>query len=117
MMNSGIDTGEKYNVDYAWPSDLIAIERRLPPEPGHKKWRTIEGKEYYIPGEVCDPIGKDWFWVEGDKPRPDEELLKQLQACRQRGANFLLDVGPDRHGLISDDYAQALVRLAKNAGL
>jgi alpha-L-fucosidase len=117
MMNSGIDTGEKYNVDYAWPSDLIAIERRLPPESGHKKWRTVEGKEYYIPGEVCDPIGKDWFWVEGDKPRPDEELLKQLQACRQRGVNFLLDVGPDRHGLIPDDYAQALQRLAKNAGL
>ncbi len=116
MMNSGISTGEQYNVDYAWPSDLIAIERRLPPGAGHKAWRTIEGKEYYMPGEVCDPIGKEWFWVEGDTPRPDADLLKQLKDCKARGVNLLLDVGPDRHGLIPDYYAEALARLAKGAG-
>lgn len=117
MMNSGIDTGEKYNVDYAWPSDLIAIERRIPPGSGHKKWREIEGKEYYLPGEVCDPIGKDWFWVEGDRPRSDDDLCKQLKDCKARGVNMLLDVGPDKHGLIPDYYADALMRLRKNAGL
>ena len=58
MMNSGISTGKEYRVDYAWPSDLIAIERNVPPGEGHAKWRTIEGKEYYMPGEVCDPIDK-----------------------------------------------------------
>ena len=114
MMNSGISTGENYNVDYAWPSDLIAVERRLPPEAGHKKWRTIEGKQYYMPGEVCDPIGKGWFYVEGDLPRSDEELAKQFEACRARGVNFLLDVGPDNHGLIPEYVVQALMRLRKN---
>ena len=61
MMNSGI--GNPDAVAYAWPSDLIAIERNVPPGTGHRKWREIEGKKYYMPGEVCDPIGKDWFWV------------------------------------------------------
>ena len=117
MMNSGISTGETYNVDYAWPSDLIAIERRLPPPSGHRKWRTIEGKRYYMPGEVCDPIGKKWFYVSGDDARPDDELLEQFQACRRRGANFLLNVPPDKHGLIPDNYAGALNRLRKNANL
>jgi len=117
MMNSGISTGETYNVDYAWPSDLIAIERRLPPESGHKKWRTIEGEEYYLPAEVCDPIGKEWFYVEGDVPRPDQELIEQFEGCRARGASFLLDVPPDKHGLIPDASAQALRRLRENAGL
>ncbi|MBN2312056.1 MAG: alpha-L-fucosidase, partial [Candidatus Hydrogenedentes bacterium] len=111
MMNSGISDGGEYNVDYAWPSDLIAIERWLPPETGHTKWREIEGGRYYLPGEVCDPIGKDWFYVEGDVPRPDGELLEQLTACRARGANFLLDVPPDTHGRIPDDTVQALMRL------
>jgi len=115
MMNSGIGTQEKYNVDYAWPSDIISIERRLPPGVGHKKWREIEGKEYYMPGEVCDPIGKEWFWVEGDQPRADDELLKIYENCRAGGANLLLDVPPDRHGLIPDYHVQALVRLRKNA--
>lgn len=73
--------------------------------------------EHYLPGEVCDPIGKDWFWVEGDAPRPDEKLLEMLQLCRARGTNLLLDVPPDRHGRIPEPSVQALLRLRKNAGL
>ena len=70
-----------------------------------------------MPGEVCDPIGKHWFYVPGDDARPDDELLEQFQACRRRGANFLLNVPPDKHGLIPDNYADALNRLRKNVGL
>ncbi len=117
MMNSGIITGEDYPVDYAWPSDIIAIERKLPPESGHRKWRKIEGKDVYMPGEVCDPIGKDWFWVPGDVPRPDAVLTDIVVSCRKRGVNLLLDVPPDEHGLIPDCHVQALMRLRKNAGI
>jgi alpha-L-fucosidase len=114
MMNSGISTGAEYNVDYAWPSDLIAIERNVPPGSGHEKWREIEGKRYYMPGEVCDPIGKDWFYVEGDVPRPDDELRQQYEACRARGVNFLLDVPPDKHGKIPQMHVDALMKLAQH---
>lgn len=117
MMNSGISTGETYNVEYAWPSDLIAIERNVPPGAGHNKWREIEDKEYYMPGEVCDPIGKEWFYVEGDTPRPDEDLLKIFDNCRNGGVNLLLDVPPDKHGLIPGETIAALQRLRKNAGI
>jgi hypothetical protein len=84
---------------------------------GHVRWRTIEGKRYYLPGEVCDPIGKEWFYVEGDRPRLDEVLLTILTETRKRGANLLLDVGPNQHGLISEECRDALMRLRKNAGL
>lgn len=117
MMNSGQTNGATYRAAYAWPSDLIAIERNVPPDSGHKKWRNIEGKNYYMPGEVCDPIGKDWFWVAGDKPRSDEALLKQFNACRTGGANLLLSVPPDKHGLIPDETVAALMRLRKNANI
>jgi len=117
MMNSGIGDGESYDTAYAWPSDLVAIERALPPEAGHRRWREIEGREYCLPGEVCDPLGKAWFHVEGDAPRPDAALVDLLQACRTRGANLLLDVPPDRHGRIPDASVRALMRLRKNAGL
>ncbi len=116
MMNSGISDQIHYNVDYAWPSDIIAIERRLPAEGGFQKMREIEGKTYYMPGEVCDPIGKEWFWVEGDLPRADDDLAKQYAACKARGVNLLLDVAPDKHGLIPDYSAAALNRLRKSAG-
>ncbi len=117
MMNSGISTGENYDVDYAWPSDLIAIERNLPQDGGHKKWREIEGKTYYMPGEVCDPIGKHWFFVEGDHPRSDEDLRNQYLSVTQRGANLLLNVPPDKNGVIPDMHVKALLNLKKNAGI
>jgi len=117
MMNSGIGDGSSYNIDYAWPSDLIAIERARPPHTGHRKWRTIEGREYYLPAEHCDPIGKDWFFVPGDVPRPDADLQKQYELTRQAGVNFLLDVPPDAHGRIPPDYVAALIRLRQNLNL
>jgi alpha-L-fucosidase len=117
MMNSGISNGGEYNVAYAWPSDLIAIERNVPPGKGHQKWRTIEGKQYYMPGEVCDPIGKEWFWVAGDAPRSDASLAKQWADCREGGVNFLLDVPPDQHGIIPEESVTTLMRLRKNVAL
>jgi alpha-L-fucosidase len=115
MMNSGVSTQETYDTEYAWPSDIIAIERRLPVEAGFNKWRTIESKEYYMPGEVCDPIGKDWFWVEGDLPRADASLVEQFAACKARGVNLLLDVPPDKHGSMPEYWIKALNQLRKNA--
>ncbi len=117
MMNSGIDDGSHYRVDWAWPSDLISLETTLPPASGHLKWREIEGKRVYLPGEFNNPIGKEWFYVEGDPPRPDQELLTMLVESRQRGVNFLLDVPPDKRGLIPDESRDALMRLRKNANL
>ncbi len=76
MMNNGIGDGSSYPVEKAWPADLIAIERFLPnSHTGHVKWRQIEGKSYYMPGEVCDPMGKEWFFTKNDRPRSDAELL------------------------------------------
>ncbi|MBN1559645.1 alpha-L-fucosidase [candidate division KSB1 bacterium] len=117
MMNSGIGDGTQYDVEYAWPSDLIAIERNRPPEPKHDPWRTIEGELYYLPAEHCDPIGKEWFHVSGDLPRSDAALAEQYQQCRDRGVNFLLDVPPNTHGLIPQEYIDALKRLRVNVGI
>jgi len=115
MMNNGTDAN--YNVAYAWPSDLISLERGVPPAMGHERWREIEGKKYYMPGEANDPIGKDWFWVEGDKPRSDKALAKQFQACRAGQVNLVLSAPPDRHGLIPEATIAALMRLKKHANI
>lgn len=117
MMNSGIGDGSSYNVNYAWPSDIMAIERKQPATDGFVKWRSIEGKEYYIPGEHCDPIGKEWFHVPGDLPRPDSELVKQYELTRASGVNFLLNVPPNKNGLIPKEYINSLTRLRKNANI
>jgi alpha-L-fucosidase len=116
-MNSGISSQEVYDAESAFPSDLIVMETRLPPESGHRASRIIDNKKYYMPGEVCDTIGEKWFYFDGDKPRRDEDLLQRFESCKARGANLLLDVPPDKHGRIRGEHIHALERLRKNARL
>jgi alpha-L-fucosidase len=115
MLNSGFGNGSKLKYDYAWPSDIMAIERDLPTSArGYQPWFHIDGKDYYLPGEVCDPIGYEWFYVEGDEPRSDAELLGMRLICHARKVNLLLDVPPDKSGQLPRTTVDALMRLAKN---
>lgn len=124
MMNTGISDGADKPDPDTWPTELIAIETKMPPTSastasrhGHDPWRTILGQRHYLPGEVCDTVQKRWFWTEGDKPKADGELLGMYSLARTRGANLLLDVGPDRHGVIPQDQVDALMRLRRNREL
>lgn len=117
MMNNGFWDGGKYDIEYAWPSDIISIERSLPAGAKYEKWRTIEGQTYYLPGEICDPVGKNWFYVEGEMPRPDQELAQLWATAREHQVNLLLDVGPDKHGRIPKPFRDALMRLRTLVGL
>ncbi len=134
MMNNGFGDGTKLGFNTVWPTDLMAIERYLPnSNNGYQPWHTIAqggrmmdngpvqnqfqsnpAQDYYLPGEVCDPIGYDWFWNARDSLRSDMELLGMRLICRERKTNLLLDVPPDRHGLIPEQTVQALMRLKAN---
>lgn len=59
-----------------------------------------------LPAEVCDPIQKHarWFWTPNQGPddlQSAAEVVARLRTCNARNANYLLDVPPDRDGLIS----------------
>jgi alpha-L-fucosidase len=59
-----------------------------------------------LPAEVCDTLqtGARWFWREARTPADLQEaavVAARLRACNDRHANYLLDVPPDRDGLIS----------------
>ncbi|MCO5239598.1 MAG: alpha-L-fucosidase [Chitinophagaceae bacterium] len=114
-MNKGTPDSTQYDYHYSFPSDLLTIEQGLPPADGYRKWRTVENKGYYMPGEVCDSIGKNWFYTPSDPPRSN--LVEQYVACRRRGANMLLNVPPNKHGIIDSEYIQALMNLRKDAGM
>jgi alpha-L-fucosidase len=124
MMNTGIGDGADQPKPDNWPTDLIAIETRMPPTSassanhhGHDPWRTILGRRHYLPGEVCDTVQKRWFWTPGDQPKRDGELLGLYTLSRARGVNLLLDVAPDRRGVIPQDQVEALMRLRRNLDL
>ncbi|MDD4869096.1 MAG: alpha-L-fucosidase [Kiritimatiellae bacterium] len=117
LMNGGFHDGTKIPVDRIWPTDLISLERTLPSQKTYSQWKIVEGKEYYIPGEFCDSIMPSWYWRQDEKPRDDQKVLAQFQACREAGVNFLLDAPPDNHGLIPETTVKALMRLRHSTGI
>ena len=120
VMNHGVGDGAILKVQHTWPTDVITIERFLPHSRlKYVKWRTVEDRQYYIPGEVCEPISNEWFYTENKEslPRDDHELLGMYLVARQRGANFLLDVPPNKEGVIPEMYVQTLMRLRENLEL
>jgi len=114
LYNHGITDGSELRVNVAWPTDVVTIERNVPvskfPE---LRWREIEKDKYYIPGEVVDTIGNEWFYKQADEPRSDSELLGIYLLCRSRKTNLLLNVPPDKTGLIPQKYIDALTRLKR----
>jgi alpha-L-fucosidase len=114
-MNHGIRDGSVLDVESVWPTDIITIEKCLPPETGHEPWRRVYGEDFYLPAEVCDTVGlgPTWFYSEDKEPKTDEDLLGMYLMTRARGANLLLNVGPDRHGRIPEPFVNALIHLEK----
>lgn len=97
----------------AWPTDLTNGEKTLPPPAGHNPVRYIDGKEYYVPMEVCETVTANWFWHPSDKPRAVRHLYYLYCESTRRGANFLLNVSPDTTGQIPADQVKVLLELKK----
>jgi alpha-L-fucosidase len=93
------------NADSLQQSDAIGFEfpwrKQVPPE------------DNVLPAEVCDTIqtGARWFWREVRQPsdlQTAEEVVARLRLCNARHANYLLNVPPDRDGLISGPHLDRL---------
>ncbi len=121
IMNNGIPDKQGIVYQHSWPTDVVTIERDLPKVNGIVKsqrtsrgWETRHeycGEYFYLPAEICDTMGMEWFYEEDDEPRSTLELASMYGICRSRGANLLLDVGPTPEGLIHDKHRDGLFRL------
>jgi alpha-L-fucosidase len=93
------------NADNLQQSDAIGYE--FP-------WRNqVPPAGNVLPAEVCDTIqtGARWFWREVRQPsdlQTAEEVVARLRLCNARHANYLLNVPPDRDGLISGPHLDRL---------
>lgn len=75
---------------------------------------NIWGK-HWIPGECDVSIRPGWFYhaEEDDKVKTAEQLFDLYLKSVGRGANFLLNVPPDRRGLIHEADSVSLLDFAK----
>jgi alpha-L-fucosidase len=70
------------------------------------------------PAEVCDTIqtGARWFWREARRPgdlQTAETIVARVRLCNSRNANYLLNVPPDRDGLISGPHLERLREIGR----
>jgi alpha-L-fucosidase len=72
-----------------------------------------QGGTDYCPAEADVSIRPGWFWreSENDKVKKPEELLDIYLASVGRGCNLLLNVPPNKDGLISQQDIDALTKL------
>ncbi|MFC1636943.1 beta-propeller fold lactonase family protein [Planctomycetota bacterium] len=87
-----------YSCEFPWDS------KGMPPE-GNT-----------IPAEVCDKISRTWFWNTTDRPehlKDTQAIIKMLKLSNKRNGNYLLNVPPDRQGLISGMHLKRMQELAK----
>ena len=75
---------------------------------------NVHGKAW-IPAECDVSIRPGWFWHENEnsKVKTPEELFSLYLKSVGRGANLLLNVPPDRRGLIHENDSAALVGFKK----
>jgi alpha-L-fucosidase len=68
-----------------------------------------------MPAECDVSIRPGWFWhaSENDKVKPPEKLFDLYLKSVGRGASFLLNVPPDRRGLIHENDAASLREFGK----
>ena len=73
-------------------------------------FETESGKRIQLPLEYCTSLNPDWFWIEGKcYSHPSVETIAGWhRRARRESANLLLNVGPDKTGVIPAYHAHFL---------
>lgn len=73
-------------------------------------FRDFEGEKRFLPWECDCRIRRSWFYFDSDKDtlKSTDVLMGMYINSVGRGANLLLNVAPDRRGLLLEDDCQRL---------
>lgn len=93
-------------ASYTWP-DMTAEDLGGPAKlvPGSYLW--------WYPAETDAPILHGWFWSPTKPCRTSTELLDMYYTSVGRNSNWLLNLSPDKRGLIPEDQIAQLQGMAK----
>jgi alpha-L-fucosidase len=93
---------------FNWP-DMTAgdLGSRAKLRPGSHLW--------WYPAEVNTTIlgGNQWFWARNKQPRTVTQLVDIYYTSVGRNGNLLLNLSPDKRGLVPDNQLEALSRTAE----
>ncbi|MDR2118209.1 MAG: alpha-L-fucosidase [Tannerellaceae bacterium] len=97
----------KYPAEMLFYTDIKSYEQGA--------GQHISKENNRLPALSCLPINKNWFWKESfpDTPVKDPEMLvrENLELFNQAYCNFILNVAPNRDGLIDANALEALKQI------
>jgi len=70
-------------------------------------------EENKTPGETCWCLEQKWFWNKGFHAKDAKQIVPHIIRANSRNANFLLNVGPDRAGIIIESSIKTLAEIGK----
>ncbi|WP_347840598.1 alpha-L-fucosidase [uncultured Draconibacterium sp.] len=112
-----IGTEEGYSGDPCWHRYTPeGREDGVPPGMGQTKyWESINGHrdgEYWMPAETNTSIRPGWFYhaSEDDKVKTPERLVKLYYESLGHGTTLILNLPPDRRGLINEIDVASLTK-------
>jgi len=103
-------------LSYEWPLNPKGKASKTHGLPGHIGALPPEGNT--DPAEVCDTIQTQsrWFWHPGlgaGDLQTADLIDETIRLCRARNANYVLNVPPDRDGLISGIHLQRMKEIGQ----
>jgi alpha-L-fucosidase len=106
-------------LSYEWPLTPQGKASKIHGLPGHTGMLPPDGNQ--MPAELCDTIQTQarWFWHPelGDADLQNvERMAETYRLCRERNANYLLNVPPNRDGLIPDKSVKRMWELGRRVG-
>jgi|SRR6185312_7134436 len=103
LANNAANYSDSDLISYEYPYRKSATPEKALPPSGNRN-----------AGEVCDCIDANglWFWHTGPKKLQAPGVIANLvKLCNARHTNYLLDVPPDRNGLIEELYIKRLAEI------
>jgi alpha-L-fucosidase len=103
-------------LSYEWPLTPQGKASKIHGLPGHTGMLPPDGNQ--LPAELCDTIQTQarWFWHPGlgdADLQSVERMAETYRLSRERNANYLLNVPPDRDGLIPGESVQRMRELGQ----
>jgi alpha-L-fucosidase len=114
--NNSHDLKTSDAMSYEWPLNPIGKASSAHGLPGHVGSLPPAGNT--DPAEVCDTIQtrSRWFWhpnLGADDLQTADLIAATIRLCHERNANYLLNVPPDRDGLISGIHLQRMQEVSR----
>ncbi len=91
--NTGLYERGKLGTDEI---DAVTFERGMPAP------LDLRGRSKYVSGEMCETLCDHWGVADDINFKPVKQLIEELCECRKVGANFLLNIGPNADGSVSN---------------